>query len=405
MQKNYSFFCPQLELADGDTANKLEALKRAKSNNENQGGSEVLAVLCELTRDCDMNFFNYIITENSAAYRLMQEAADFFGSCIPPSLVLPVANATGALTASLQACDVSNSEVITTSFNFPGVVNAIINANATPKFVDIDSENFCMDLSEVEKAISPQTKAIVVAHLNQCMNLKPLQELISASGQDITLIQDGSVAFGSTCNGKLLGTNHFGDRSIIVFSLASSKTITGLGGALMLTPNQGLFKRVHDICYQGIDLSQEVKLSEFGANYKINDLNAAIACEQLARREQIFFKRKELKKFYDAALADLAQKGKIKLQQVSDGSIITHYAVAMEKRNQVGVEVYKNEKIQLGAWFTHHNQDIYMKRFKTKNGTLPVTEALGEKITFLPFHTGLDQDDIAVIVDTLSKYL
>jgi len=134
----------------------------------------------------------------------------------------------------------------------------------------------------------------------------------------------------------------------------------------------------------------------------MNDLNAAIILEQLKKSETIFKKRRMLKSWYDQELEYLAKGGKIVIQKVSDESILTYYVILIPDRKAVAYKLLQ-KGIETGFWHTVHLQDIYQKRFGIKEGSLPVSESLAPCITFLPFHTKLEEKDVSFICNEIKK--
>ncbi|MBN1282492.1 MAG: DegT/DnrJ/EryC1/StrS family aminotransferase [Proteobacteria bacterium] len=311
------------------------------------------------------------------------------------------ASATGAIFAGLRSIGVAGGEVITTSLNYVGVPNAVIMAQAAPRFVDVDGRTFCMDPALIEAAVTPRTKAVIITHLNRFVDIAPVAELFRRKGYEFPLVQDASLAVGSTLRGLRPGVVNVGPGGFTVFSLATSKVITGLGGAILSTNDGWLLSRALTIAYQGMSFREIGVLDAFGANIKMNDINAAIALARLGKREKIFARRRELKALYDASLAPLAESGKAVLQDAGEEAVVTHYAVACDDRGELARRLYARHSIHLGMWHVHHMQEIY----EAVRTSLPESERLDGRFTLLPFHTGLSDDEVRLICRALIEEL
>jgi len=215
-------------------------------------------------------------------------------------------------------------EVITTACCFPTTIAPIIQYGAVPVFVDIDIPSYNIDCSQLEKALSPKTKAIMIAHtLGNPFNAKEVLEFCIK--HDLWLIEDNSDALGSVCSKVKTGT--IGDISTCSFYPAHHMT-TGEGG-MVCTGNPELYKIIKSlrdwgrdcICPTGQDNTcgkrfelQKGKLpfgydhkyiySHFGYNLKATDLQAAIGCAQMKKLPKFVEVRRKNWKAIDKALRE-----------------------------------------------------------------------------------------------------
>ncbi len=398
----YTLIHPSFDLPQGKAREFLDKFIEASRE---EGGAEIASLARLLLNDDALSFANYLNVEGCPVHRLCQEFLKFICRSKPPAAPLyiaPMQSATAAITAALMANKVTSGEVITTSLNFLGVPNAIALAGAEPRFVDVDPDTFMMDPASLEKAVSKKTKAIVFVHFNQVGDLDAMGDVLNAKGLDIPLIQDASLAMGSTHKGTPAGLVNMGTGGATVYSFATSKILSGLGGAVVLSGDKKLIMDIEKISYQGMDFASPEELASFGANFKMNDLNAAIALEQLKKCDAIFERRRILRSWYDRELSDVVDTGKISLQKVSHDGLITHYAVLVPDRAAAAKRLAERG-VMLGLWHTAHLQKIYQKRFKTRAGTLPVTESIAGRIAFLPFHTRLSEKDVQFICRNLKE--
>ena len=203
-------------------------------------------------------------------------------------------------------------EVITTACGFPTTVNAIIQNNLIPVFVDVDLETYNIQANKIEKAISRKTKAIFIAHtLGNPVNIEEAQKICRK--YKLWLIEDNCDALGSKYSGHYTG--HFGDISTNSFFPAHTITM-GEGGAV-LTDNPLLKKIILSFrdwgrdcsCKTGQDNScgqrftqqhgelpfgydHKYVYSHIGYNLKITDMQAAIGVAQLKKLPDFIEKRK-----------------------------------------------------------------------------------------------------------------
>ncbi len=408
--KIYPCFYPTLDRGRGRTRALLDELLEIHHAGAPDGAEEILSLVALLSDEELRPYINYLIVEKNPVAELMGAFAQFIADSQPENQRTPlsatgVASATGGLTAALLANDVAGGEVITTSLNFPGVPNAIVMAGAIPRFVDINEDDWCMNFDSLRGALNPSTRAIVLTHFNKAIEVGAIAELLDEKGLDIPLIQDASVAMGSTSGGALPGAANVGRGGATVYSFAISKVITGLGGGLVVSNDEALLKRINAIAYQGLAPDKPFEQVSIGANIKMNDLNAAIALAQFKRRKAIFDRRRLLRTTYDKELEGLEGKGLLSRQSLDHETIITHYAIALPNYRSIAQRLYERGGAILGHWIAGHLQPPFRKRFGTSQGTLPTTEKLAERIAFLPFYIDLTQQDIERICTTLSTIL
>ncbi|MDO8527246.1 MAG: DegT/DnrJ/EryC1/StrS family aminotransferase [Deltaproteobacteria bacterium] len=425
MKKKNLFGLSHIDPGHGKTRKQIEALLEQKQWGKNEGADEMLAVL-DLLANLDRHpYLNSIVMKESPVWALAREFAQNFFAPPPDTnkmfahlvakykwdevsvYTIGLSNATNALTAALQAHDVVGKEVITTSYNYAAAPNAIVAAGGIPKFADIDKETFCIDIASTLKRVNKNTAAIIVTHVNQAIDLLPLLKGLEKSKQKIAIFQDATAAIGCSSDGVGVGQLNPPPHGATIFSLGPTKVISGLGGALLMTHDYEFLRKIESIAFYGLNPSNDEEILEFGNNYKMNEISAVIALEQLKKKEDLILKRRQLKKMYDEALKPLVKKGLVTLQKIvsdTDDIILTHYMVRLQKSyHSVMQKMATDFQIGLSHWYCYHQEPIYAIRFGTCK--LPVTESLSDKIIFLPFHLELEKENVDYIVKCLSESL
>ena len=202
--------------------------------------------------------------------------------------VLACSNGGTALKLSCIALGIGiGDEVLVPSFTFIASASNILAVGAVPKFVDID-ETMNIDPKSIEQNISERTKAIIVVHMQGSpANMKEIMKI--AKKHNLKVIEDTAQALGAELNGKKVGT--FGDCG--AFSLQAGKTITCGEGGFFVTNNKDLYMRAkmyHDNGGYRVGCSYptwENTKTFFGENFKITEIQSAIALEQLKKIDKI----------------------------------------------------------------------------------------------------------------------
>ena len=164
----------------------------------------------------------------------------------------------------------SGDEVVTTPFTFFATAGTVARVSAKPVFVDIDPVTFNLDVSKVEAAIGPRTKAIEPVHLfGQCCDLGALEEI--SKRRNVPLVEDACQAIGAKWNGRAAGTVGLSG----CFSFFPSKNLGGLGDSGAITTTDPEFAtRLRALRVHG-GLAQ-YRHEEVGGNFRIDALQAAL---------------------------------------------------------------------------------------------------------------------------------
>ena len=207
---------------------------------------------------------------------------------------LAVSNGTTALQLALLALDIGpGDEVIVPGFTFVAPVNMVIAQGATPVYVDIDPETWCIDPASIERKITRKTKAIIAVHLygNVC-DMDAIGKLARRKG--LRLIEDAAESAFSKYKGRPAGT--FGDLGC--FSFQATKTITTGEGGFVLTSDSKLAERMRVVRDHGMRAGKRYWHDVVGFNFRMTNLQAAIGCAQLKRLGRIISERRRLYRLY-----------------------------------------------------------------------------------------------------------
>ncbi len=216
---------------------------------------------------------------------------------------IATSSCTGAMHMGLAAMGVGHGdEVILADTNWIATVAPIVHLGATPIFVDIQADTWCIDPDKVELAITPKTKAIIATHIygNLC-DMDRLLEIGKRHG--IAVIEDAAEAIGSVWKGKRAGAmGAFG-----TFSFHGTKTLTTGEGGMFVTNDAALFERVLTLSNHGRAKGQTKQfwVDMVGFKYKMSNVQAAIGCAQLDRIEELVAQKRHILNFYRDKLSSL----------------------------------------------------------------------------------------------------
>lgn len=353
------------------------------------------------------------ITTGPRVEKLSQALCDYFQS--PHSILLSSATAGMHLTLlslNLQPGD----EVITASMTFISTPNMIVQAGAKPVFVDINPHTLNMEIENIEKAISPRTRAIVPVHFAGLpVDLDPLYDL--AKKYNLRIIEDCAHSIGAYYKNKMIGS--MGDTQI--FSFHPNKNMTTGEGGCISTRDQALAAQIRLMAFHGMDRSawnrygktgkQDYEIIAPGFKYNMMDIQAAIGLHQLPHLPEFNQKRKQLAERY---IEKLQACKSLHLPQLPDYDVLHawHIFTPLLKIEEINMdrasftEKLKEHNIGTGIHYkAAHLYPYYKENYPVKKGELIHTEYVSERIFSLPLFPSMSFLDQDRVIDAIYKIL
>lgn len=307
-----------------------------------------------------------------------------------------VNSGTSALHLALLACGIGRGdEVITVPMTFVATAWAISYVGARPVFVDIDPVTFTIDISQVERAITSRTRAILPVHLyGQMAPLDPLLEISNRHG--LALIEDAAQAHGATYYGRRAGAVG----RVGCFSFYPSKNLGAYGESGAITTNDdAIAARVRSL--RDHAQSERYRHEEVGFNYRMDGLQGAVLRVKLAHIEEWNAKRREIAERYRALLGDTP----FALPDEAEGRRhVWHlYVVRHPERNRLQ-QALTAAGIATGLHYSIpvHLQPAYAS-LGYRVGDFPVAEKVAQECLSLPIYPELRADEQELVVKVLKE--
>ena len=314
------------------------------------------------------------------------ELAKKFAELQGGGYAVPMINGTVTMEVALRAAGIGwGDEVIVPAYTFQATASAPMAAGAIPVIVDVDSHNYCLDPKAAAKAITPKTKAIIPVHLGSNMaDMDAIMEL--AEKHNLIIIEDCAHAHGAKWNGKGAGTiGHFGS-----FSLQSSKTLTSGEGGILLCRTPELAAKAASV----IDCGRPHALrggpedpngfSVMGANYRLSELQAALALIGIERFPEQAKQREEMAAYMDEALSEVKGVRVLKRDPRHTTRSFYRYVFAVDP-SEFGVEhdvlCAALDEEGIGCWVGYEAMNNY-ELFQPQRSALAVPNAFPEYFNF-----------------------
>ena len=240
---------------------------------------------------------NYIAPLGAFVNRFEEEVKTYTGT----QHALALSSATAGLHLALRVLGIGQGDIVlASSFTFIGSVSAILYQNATPLFVDSDeSWNLSPALLKEAIATAPtKPKALILTHLYG--QLSKLDEIVAICREEgIYLIEDAAESLGASYEGRQSGM--IGDMG--VYSFNGNKILTTSGGGMLISDNEAWIERAKFLSTQAKEPHLHYEHKEFGYNYRMSNVLAAIGVAQMEVLTQRVQQRREVFEHYQTALS------------------------------------------------------------------------------------------------------
>jgi dTDP-4-amino-4,6-dideoxygalactose transaminase len=375
--------------------------------------------MCPIVKECPMGVplldlkaqYRELKTELDAAIGEVMENASFIGGPKVAALEAEIAsycgtahavacaNGTDALFLIMAALGIGKGdEVITTPFTFWATVECIAHVGATPVFVDIEPGTYNIDVSQLEAAITPRTKAILPVHIfGQCVDMDPLLEIAERHG--LIVIEDACQAIGATYKGKRAGSL----ARAAAFSFFPSKNLGCAGdGGIITTDDAELAARARKLASHGT--SKKYYHDAFGTNSRLDTLQAAILSVKLPHLDRWNAERRAAAAVYGELLSGVAG---LELPAMREyGEAVYHLFIVKAESAEAAERIMtamKEEGIGTALYYpvALHEQDAFATLEGWVRPSLPVAESCDARTFALPCFPGItraQQEEVVAAV-------
>jgi dTDP-4-amino-4,6-dideoxygalactose transaminase len=316
--------------------------------------------------------------------------------------VLAVNSGTAALYAALLAAGIKpDDEVLIPSFTFVATANAVVAAGARPVFVDITSDTYTIDTSDLKSKITKKSKVVIPVHLyGHPADMDEITELADKHGIDV--IEDACQSLGSTYKKRQTGT--FG--AMGCFSMYASKVVTAGEGGAISTDNDELADKIKMIRNHGMIEGYDTKI--LGLNLRMPELSAAVAKVQMQKlRKMLEIRRRNAELLSKLLFPSSTKEYNFTLPQENADKKFNWYLYTVAFKNNR--DMIKDRLVQnnIGATVYYappvHKTPYYQKM--VSGGKLPSTEWCADHVLSLPVHPHVTEEDVDHIANSLKAIL
>ncbi|SFD10661.1 dTDP-4-amino-4,6-dideoxygalactose transaminase [Algibacter pectinivorans] len=328
--------------------------------------------------------------------------------------VIPCANGTDALQIAMMGLGLEQGdEVITADFTFAATVEVIALLKLTPVLVDVNEDDFNINIEAIKKAITPKTKAIVPVHLfGQCANMEAIMKL--AKEHNLFVIEDNAQAIGANykySDGKKVKAGTIGNVGATSFFPSKNLGCYGDGGAIF-TNDDDLAHTIRGIVNHG--MYERYHHDVVGVNSRLDSIQAAVLNAKLPHLDAYNKARQTAARKYNAAFKGVDSVITPKTVNECDGicetcdcHVFHQYTLRVKGVDRDALVKHLNENnVPCGVYYPIplHKQKAYLDN-RYVESHFEVTNQLVKDVISLPMHTELDDEQIEFITTTIIKFI
>lgn len=306
-------------------------------------------------------------------------------------------------------------EVIVPTMTFPATAEIVCYFGAKPVIVDVEEDTLNISLKEIEKAITPKTKAIIPVHYGgQPCDLDEIQEI--ANHYKLKVLEDAAHSLPATYKGKKIGTIS----DVTCFSFYATKTLSTGEGGMICTNNEEIAERCAIMRLHGINRDAWKRYSEAGSwyyevvapgfKYNFTDLQASLGIPQLKKVDAMWQSRQSIAHRYNQALKDLDLITLPTIKNDRESSwhlypIRLNLEMLTKNRAQI-IEELKKLNIGVGVHFMPVHQHLYYSEtFNLDDKNFPVASSSFPRLMSLPIYPGMSDQSVEKVINTLTDLL
>ncbi|MBI1762593.1 MAG: DegT/DnrJ/EryC1/StrS aminotransferase family protein [Acidobacteria bacterium] len=354
------------------------------------------------------------LTTGPKTARFETDFAEFIGD---EAQALAVNSATAGLHLALEAVGVgAGDEVITTTYTFTATAEVIRYLGAHPVLVDIDPLTFNLDPAQIERAITPRTKAIIPVHFAGLAC--EMDAIIALARQHkLHVIEDAAHALPTRYRGKLIGAH---ETDATVYSFYATKTITTGEGGMIVTRDAEIARRCRTMRLHGISRdvfdrytstkpSWHYEVVAPGFKYNMSDLAAAVGIQQLKKAWRFQAQRQALAERYNAAFEALPV---LLPPQAAAGDLHAWHLYVIRLREDAPLR--RDEFIQRMAergigcsvhFIPLHLHPYWRDTYQLQPAAFPAAQAAFERAVSLPLYTRMTEADQQRVINAVTELL
>jgi len=341
----------------------------------------------------------------------VEKLENSFKSFIGCDYALATTSGTAALHLAMCALDFKRGDKVICSINvFPSVPQSVRHFDAEPIFVDIEGENYNIELGKLEEALkknkSKKLKAIILNHMaGHILDLEAVYAL--AKEYNVKVIEDASNAMGAQYNGNYIGNT---GADITVFSFAPHLCNSTVNGGILVTKDEKTHEKAKLLGFHGMynrhcdefgSVNYIYDVVDIGWKYDLSQLEAAFCLAEFEALESTLKRRKEIATTYSKLLTDVNH---VTLPNISENDVVSQYIVEISKNRDHFVNELKKEGVNISVHYMPlHLTEYYKQKYSMKVFDYSVALGCFQRVMSLPIYASMTDAEVVRVCDAVKK--
>ncbi|MBI2134231.1 DegT/DnrJ/EryC1/StrS family aminotransferase [Candidatus Woesearchaeota archaeon] len=344
-----------------------------------------------------------------------REFEETFARYIGSKFAVATNSATAALHLSVVGHGIGSGEVLVPAVTFVSTAHAPVYCGAKPILCDVDEESLCMDVEDMQRKITKDTKAIIPVHLggHPC-DMDAIRDIAEDKG--LVVIEDAANATGSSYKGRKVGTL----ADCACFSFHAVKNMTTGEGGMITTDDEAFAKRLNRLRWVGINkdtwnrsyvsakYSWYYEVTELGWKYHMNDVPAAIGISQLRKVDRLNALRRGIVDRYNRAFSGL---GWLRVPSERKGAVNAYWLYILrvsdaDDRDRLIQHLAERDIATSVHFMPVHLHPFYRDFYGSRNikVTVPVAENEWKKMVSLPLFPSMTADEVEQVIEGVCSF-
>jgi perosamine synthetase len=349
------------------------------------------------------------ITQGPRVAEFEQKFAEYTGA----KYAVAVSNCTTGLHLAMIVAGVGkDDEVICPSMSYIATANSIMYVGAKPVFAEVNPKTYNLDVLDVERKITPKTKAILVVHqIGMPADIDAFKALCDK--HNLKLIEDAACAAGSAYKGAKIGSHS----ELVCFSFHPRKVISTGDGGMVTTNREDYYNRLKLLRQHGMSVNDRVRHEsskimfedhlEVAYNYRLTDIQASVGIKQLEKLDWIIAERRKIAMQYLDAFKSIDC---IQLPVEEDGYFSNYQSFSIYLKDNC--KISRNDLMQKllddgissrRGIMTSHRETAY--KDSSAGLSLPISEDACDRSIIIPLYIPMEQKDIDLVIEKLRFHL
>ncbi len=345
----------------------------------------------------------------------VKEFEDQFAKYVGTKFAIAMNSATAALHLSVLGKDIKSGEVIVPAITFVSTAHAPMYTGARPIMCDVEKDSLCMDIEDLQKKITKNTKAIIPVHLGgHPAEMDAINDIAKDKG--IVVIEDAANATGALYKGRQIGS--LADAACFSFHAVKNMS-TGEGG-MVTTDNEEFAKRLLRLRWVGINkdtwnrayvsakYSWYYEVTELGYKYHMNDIPAAIGVVQLRKLDRMNATRRKIVDQYNKEFSELDW---VSIPTEAKGTRHAFWLYILRVHDPKDRDELIKHLAELGIATSVHFMPVYLhpfyRDFYSQNNIkvhAPVSDEEWKKMLTLPLYPSMTEDEVRQVIEGVKSF-